>query len=115
MGQWNKNTVPKCKERQCSDEVLVTVKKGQCSTVLKAIYIPYHHVTSEDSGWCTEDGIPDNWEYIEEEDDFWIPEGWYEVCDNCRDATYFRIDGKVTAWMNMPKPYELRIKDLADF
>lgn len=115
MGQWNKNTVPKCKERQYSDEVLVTVKKGQCSTVLKAIYIPYHHVTSEDSGWCTEDGIPDNWEYIEEEDDFWIPEGWYEACDNCRDATYFLIDGKVTAWMNMPKPYEPRIKDLADF
>lgn len=31
MGQWNKNTVPKCKERQYSDEVLVTVKKGQCN------------------------------------------------------------------------------------
>ena len=76
---------------------------------LSGIPSSVHHPES------SEDGIPDNWEYIEEEDDFWIPEGWYEACDNCRDATYFLIDGKVTAWMNMPKPYEPRIKDLADF
>lgn len=26
MAQWNKNTVPKCKDKTCSDEVLVTIK-----------------------------------------------------------------------------------------
>ena len=93
----------------------MTVEIGRRCAVLKAIYIPYHGVTVEDSGWCMEDGIPDDWERIEEKDDWWIPNGWYEVCDNCRDATYFRIGRKVTAWMNMPKPYEPRIKDLADF
>lgn len=114
MAQWNANTVPKCDKGQWSDEVLVTVEKGRYCTVLKAIYIPYHHVTTEDSGWCMEDGIPDDWEYIEEKDDWWIPEGWYEVCDNCSNATYFPIDEKVTAWMKMPKPYKQKIKNLAD-
>lgn len=28
MAQWNKNTVPKCKNKNCSDEVLVTVEKN---------------------------------------------------------------------------------------
>ena len=27
MAQWNKNTVPKCEKKCCSDEVLVTVEK----------------------------------------------------------------------------------------
>ena len=27
MAQWNKNTVPKCKDKTCSDEVLVTIEK----------------------------------------------------------------------------------------
>ena len=27
MAQWNKNTVPKCEDKTCSDEVLVTVEK----------------------------------------------------------------------------------------
>lgn len=59
MAQWNANTVPKCEKGQWSDEVLVTVGIGRRCAVLKAIYIPYHGVTVEDSGWCMEDGIPD--------------------------------------------------------
>ena len=105
MAQWNASTVPKCEKSQWSDEVLVTVEKGRYYTVFKAIYIPYHHVTTEDSGWCMEDGIPDDW---------WIPEGWYEVCDNCRDATYFPINGRVTAWMKLPRHYEPRIKQFGN-
>lgn len=46
MAQWNANTVPKCEKGQWSDEVLVTVEKGRYCTVLKAIYIPYQHVTT---------------------------------------------------------------------
>lgn len=26
MAQWNRNTVPKCENKKCSDEVLVTVE-----------------------------------------------------------------------------------------
>ena len=114
MAQWNANTVPKSEKGQWSDEVLVTIEKGRCCAVLKAIYIPYHNVTTEDSGWYMEDGIPDDWEYIEEKDDWWIPEGWYEVCNNCPNATYFQIDGKVTAWKKLPKPYKPRVKQLVN-
>ena len=50
MAQWNKNTVPKCEDKTCSDEVLVTVEKycrGTYRRVFKAVYIPYHHCTFE--------------------------------------------------------------------
>ena len=46
--------------------------------------------------------------------DWWIPEGWYEVCDNCPNATYFPIDGKTIAWMKLPKLYESKLKDLGE-
>ena len=73
MAQWNKNTVPKCKDKTCSDEVLVTIEKqgwkgGTYRRVVKAVYIPYHHCTVEDMGWNMPDGVPDDWEYVEEND-----------------------------------------------
>ena len=34
--------------------------------VVKAVYFPYHHCTVEDMGWNMCDGIPDDWEYIED-------------------------------------------------
>lgn len=114
MAQWNKNTVPKCEKKCCSDEVLVTVEKYARETyqrVLKAIYIPYHYCTVEDMGWNMSDDVPDDWEYIEDEDTYWIPQGWYEVCDYCDDYSYFTIEDRVTAWMKLPKPYEPRIKE----
>ena len=55
MANWNRNTVPKCKEKECSDEVLVTVDNGRFKRVLKAVFIPYHHCTVEDMGWNTYD------------------------------------------------------------
>ena len=52
------------------------------------------------------DGVPDDWEYIEEEDTWWIPQGWYEVCDySPDDYSYFTITDKVIAWMKLPKPF----------
>lgn len=36
--------------------------------MLKAVYIPYHHCTLEDMGWNMYEGVPDDWEYVEEED-----------------------------------------------
>ena len=58
MAQWNKNTVPECKDKTCSDEVLVTVEKycrGTYRRDPKAVYIPYH-CTLEDMGYgCISD------------------------------------------------------------
>ena len=113
MAQWNKNTVPKCEEKNHSDEVLVTVVKGvSWKRVVKAVYIPYHHCTLEDLGWNMWDGVPDDWEYVEEEDTWWIPQGWYEVCDYFEDYSYSSITDKVVAWSKLPKPYEPRVSEL---
>lgn len=116
MAQWNKNTVPKCDVRNCSDEVLITVQHMGLGKlyrrVIKAVYFPYHHCTVEDMGWNMCDGVPDDWEYIEEEDTYWIPQGWYEVCDySPDDYSYFTIDDKVIAWMKLPKPHGSRVKE----
>ena len=77
MAQWNKNTVPNCDVRKCSDEVLATVEHIGCDgklyrRVIKVVYFPYHHCTVEDMGWNMCDGIPDDWEYCEEQDTYWI-------------------------------------------
>ena len=117
MAQWNKNTVPKCEDKTCSDEVLVTVEKycrGTYRRVLKAVYIPYHHCTLEDMGWSMYDCVPDDWEYVEEEDTWWIPQGWYEVCDYFEDYSYSTITDKVTAWMKLPKAFEPKLKELME-
>lgn len=115
MAQWNKNTVPKCKNRTCSDEVLATVEYIGCDSklyrrVIKAIYIPHHHCTIEDMGWNMYDGIPNDWEYSEEDDSYWIPQGWYEVCDYFEDYYCSEITDKIIAWMKLPKPYESNVK-----
>lgn len=112
MANWNVNYTPKCEDKNCSDECLVTVDNGSYKRVLKAVYIPYHHCTVEDMGWNMPDGVPDDWEYIEKEDTWWIPEGWYEKCDYCEDYSYFTIEARVTAWSKLPKPYEPRVKQL---
>lgn len=120
MAQWNENTVPKCDARNCSDEVLITVQHmgylGKLyKMVIKAVYFPYHHCTVEDMGWNMCDGVPDDWEYIEEEDTWWIPQGWYEVCDySPDDYSYFTITDKVIAWMKLTKPFNKKLKQLSE-
>lgn len=84
--------------------------KGQVyRNVLKAVYIPDHHCTLEDMGWNMPEGAL-NWEYSEEDDSYWIPQGWYEVCEYFHDYTYCTITDKVTAWMKLPKAYEPNVK-----
>lgn len=112
MAQWNTNYVPKCKERTHSDEVLVTVDKGTWQRVLKAVYIPYHHCTIEDLGWNMWDVVPNDWEYVEEEDTWWIPQGWYEIADCFEEYSYAMINAKVVAWSKLPKPYKPRVKEI---
>lgn len=115
MAQWNKNTVPQCKNKNCSDEVLVTVERIGCDgklykKVIKAVYFPYHHCTIDDTAYDVRVSVL-NWEYYEEQDTWWIPQGWYEVCDYFEDCSYSEITDKVTAWMKLPKPYDPRVKE----
>lgn len=42
-------------------------------------------------------------------DSYWIPQGWYEVCDYFEHYSYSEITDRVTAWMKLPKPYEPRV------
>lgn len=83
MDQWNRNTVPKCiYNGRESDEVLVTVEQigddGKLyRRVIKAVYSPSYSA-----------------------------QGWYEVCDYFEDNSYSEITDKVTAWMELPRPYE---------
>lgn len=117
MAQWNKNTVPNCDVGKCSDEVLATVERIGCDgklhrRIIKAVYFPYHHCTVEDMGWNMRDDDDDDWEYSEEGDSYWIPQGWYEVCDySPDDYSYYTVTDKVIAWMKLPKPYEPRLKE----
>lgn len=116
MAQWNRNTVPKCENKKCSDEVLVTVERigygGKLyRRVIKAVYFPYHHCTVDDMTLSMNYGITGDWEYSEEDNSYWIPQGWYEVCDYFEDYSYSQITDCVKAWMKLPKPYEPKVKE----
>ena len=50
------------------------------------------------------------YEYNEEEDTWWIPQGWYEVCDYLEDCPYIPITSEVIAWMRLSKEFEPKIK-----
>ena len=78
---------------------------------MKAVYIPHHHCTLEDMAWYMYDGIPSDWEYSEEDDSWWIPQGWYEVCDYFEDYSFSQITDNVTACMKLPKAFEPRLND----
>lgn len=70
MGQWHSHTIPKCRDRDCSDELLVTVKTGYGKRVVKAVYFPHHHCTIEEVG-CN---MPTYMlEYSEKDNSWWIP------------------------------------------
>lgn len=113
MANWYKYTVPKCKPNRISDEVLTTVNNGKRSFVVMAIYCPYHHCTFEDIGWSVPDDIRGDLEYIEKEDTWWIPEGWYEVNIYTEECYYSSITDNVIAWAKLPKPYKPRVKNFS--
>ena len=51
-------------------------------------------------------GFPDecNCEYSEEDDEYYLCEGWYEVVKNWDDFNSVAVEDFVTHWMPMPKP-----------
>lgn len=117
MANWNIHTVPKCKKGNISDEVLVTwIPKWNKNAkfVSKAVYIPYHNCTNDDLGWDITNANVDEWDVADEDENtYWVPDGWYETIDNSiHDCNYVLIDGEVIAWMKVPKAYEPSLKQL---
>ena len=51
-------------------------------------------------------GFPDecNCEYSEEDDEYYLCEGWYEVIKNWDDYSSVTVEDFVTHWMPLPKP-----------
>ena len=47
-------------------------------------------------------------EYNEENDEFYISEGWYEVIKNWDDYGFVAIDDFVTHWMPLPEPPKMK-------
>ena len=66
------------------------------------------NVFSEDSEWNWED-LPDWGTYDEEQDDYRIPEGWWEYRHFNQDDVYNnKIDRPVVGWMPLPPKGELQ-------
>ena len=51
-------------------------------------------------------GFPDdcNCEYSEEDDEYYLCEGWYEVIKNWDDYNSVTVEDLVTHWMPLPQP-----------
>ena len=51
-------------------------------------------------------GFPDecNCEYSEEDDEYYLCEGWYEVIKNWDDYNSVEVEDLVTHWMPLPEP-----------
>jgi len=65
-------------------------------TTVRAVYI--HRFTEE----CN-DMDCENYEYNEEDDEFYINEGWYELVDNWGDFRSIAIvEGTVDSWLPIP-------------
>lgn len=73
------------------------------NVVLKLCHIGHHKRTTEEYGWQEYEGET---EYDEENDCFWIPEGWWES-NYHEDNLNWEInetDGAITHWMPLPEP-----------
>jgi hypothetical protein len=74
---------------------LVAYQKEQAGTlVCKACYFKKHEQETSDD---------DNFDYNDEDDVYYIPEGWYECIDNWEDYSSVSIQGIVTHWMPLPE------------
>ena len=51
-------------------------------------------------------GFPDecDYEYSEEDDEYYLCEGWYEVIKNWDDYNSVTVEDFVTHWMPLPQP-----------
>lgn len=70
-----------------------------------AKYIGKHSIKVDDTWSYCEDYT---WnDYVEEEDEYYVNEGWYETIENWDDYTELYVsDYKVIAWQPLPEPCE---------
>lgn len=91
-----------CSERLPEETVLVTVetKTFRHRYICEAVWIPR---------WTWKASF-DNWEdcseYNEDDDEFYVNEGWYERVHNWDEYSYVGIEDTVLAWMPLPELYQ---------
>ena len=61
----------------------------------------FYAATKTESSICIDVGYED---YDEEKDEYYLPEGWWEVVKNCDEFSCVRIEDFVTHWMPLPEP-----------
>lgn len=89
-------------------EVLIVCKRRGCRFVCPAIYEDGKMLT-QDSAWNWND-LYDYGTYSEDDDDYFIPQGWWEDRQFTPDDVYNNpVDCEVTHWMSLPElPEELK-------
>ena len=84
------------------ETVLATVetKTFKHRYVCEAVWIPRWTWKASFDSW------EDCSEYNEDEDEYYVLEGWYERVHNWDDYSYVGIEDDVIAWRPMPEPYQ---------
>ena len=98
MSNWKQGIPPDSKTvlAVTVSDVVGSLKKRR--TIVRAEYL--HHKEVEVDGWDYSEGV--DW-YCEEEDCYYIKEGWYELIHYWDDYSYITIPDPVIAWMPMPE------------
>ena len=91
-----------CSEKMPSETVIATVetKVFKHRYVCEAVWVPRWTWKASFDAW------EDCSEYKEDDDEYYVLEGWYERVHNWDEYAYVAIDDNVIAWMPMPIPYE---------
>ena len=91
-----------CSERLPEETVLVTVetKTFRHRYICEAVWIPRWTWKASFDSW------EDCSEYNEDEDEFYVNEGWYERVHNWDEYSYVGIEDTVLAWMPLPELYQ---------
>jgi len=79
--------------------VLAVVFVRERLDVIRAYYIPSRTV---ECGGMDVDNNDEWFDYEDDTDMYWIPEGWYE-CNHYEDTHWF-VQDEVTHWMPLPEP-----------
>jgi hypothetical protein len=78
------------------DFVLACVKVDKRTVVLRASYVRQYELVSDS------ESIDEHCDYHEEQDEYFVPEGWYE--SNEFEEINWRVQGEVIGWMPLPSP-----------
>ena len=90
-----------CSEKMPSETVIATVetKVFRYRYVCEAVWVPRWTWKASSDAW------EDCSEYKEDDDEYYVLEGWYERVHNWDEYAYVAIDDNVIAWMPIPIPY----------